>query len=89
MEEGGGEVATHPLSKAQLTNGSVEQCTEVEESNEFVDLSCIGFWRDPVDVSQQFERLDDRQIPPELSALPENDSDLLNMSDTLFPGRPP
>src|SRR5262245_3228604 len=40
-------------------------------------------------MTQQFERLDQRQIPPELGALPEDDADAPGQQAPLLPGHQP
>src|SRR5262249_10984469 len=41
--------------------------------------------RHPIDVSQQIEAFDDRQIPPQLRALPEDRADACDVTNALAP----
>jgi hypothetical protein len=69
------EVAPHALAERELAHRLMEIRLDPEDAVEA--RHPLGVFRvgNPVDLLQQLERLDDRDVPPELGALAEDDSD--------------
>ena len=64
VQQRGGEIATHTLSKAQLSDGSVEEGLKPESFYKLVAVAGVLGLGYAVDVAQQIEGLDDGQVPP-------------------------
>ena len=86
VQQRGGEVASHPLAQAELPHGHFEQRLQVHHLHNLVPHAAIAGGRNLVYIPQQLERLDYRQVPPELGPLSEDDADVANVGDALLPG---
>jgi len=88
VEQGGCQVAAHTLAKAELAHRGIEEALELHGLHELVArLPVLRGWQ-AIDLSQQVEGLDDRQVPPELRALAKDDANLSHMGDAVLPGYP-
>ena len=86
MEESGDEVASHALAEAEQANRNIEQRLDVHPVDQFIFGFFVLGWVDSVDVSEQIERFDYWEVPPELGALAEHDSDsFYYMGNSIFP----
>ena len=70
MQRGGGEFRPHALAEQELAHGLVEQRPEPQHGHELVAPAALAVGFDAVDAGQQVEAIDQRQVPPELAALP-------------------
>lgn len=77
------------MAEAELADRHIENGLQIEEGNELVAGPEVIALVHAVDVAKQVERLDDRQVPPELGPLPEDDADLARVGDALAPGHAP
>jgi hypothetical protein len=86
MDERSCQIATHPLAERELANRNIQQALQIQQRDEFIDgiLVICGIYS--VDVAEEFEGFDHGEIPPELGALAEDHTDVLDMIDALLPG---
>jgi hypothetical protein len=70
-----GQLAADALAERELSHRHLQERVEVEHLAEAGELRAIALGGDVVDVAQQLERVDERQVPPELDALPEHRAD--------------
>jgi hypothetical protein len=75
VQQGGGQLAAHPLAERELTDRDVEEGVQVEQVPTAAQPGGVVAGRHPVDVPQQLERVAQGQVPPELGALPEHHAD--------------
>jgi len=76
VHHGGGEVAAHALAQRKLPHRRVQKVAQFEQRGEGVEVAAVALGRHGVDRAEQLERFDERQIPVELAALPEDDADV-------------
>jgi hypothetical protein len=88
VEQGGRQVAAHALAQAELPHWHVQQRFKVQHRDQLVPRTGVAGRRNTVDVAKKLEGLDDREVPPELGALAEDDADVTHVGDPLLPGRP-
>ncbi len=81
-----GEIAAHALAEAELTHRCVDKEVESEHVNEPTHVPRVQLVGHPVHLFDQLERLDQRQIPPELRALAEDDADVQRVVLAIAPG---
>ena len=86
MEQGCRELGAHALAERELADGLGQQRFEAQQGHELVAPATIALGRDPVDVGQQIEAVEDRQVPPELAALAEHHADPGHMAETILVG---
>ena len=75
MEQRRGEIAAHPLAERQFPNGLVKVGLQSQDLVEDLHPFAVVGVRKAVDLLEQPEGLDDRDVPPQLGALAENDAD--------------
>ena len=85
MQQRRREIAAHALAEAELAHRHVEQRFELEQRDQLVARACEARRRDAIDVAQQIERLDHRQVPPQLRALTEHHADARDVRDAIAP----
>ena len=86
MQQRRRQVAAHALAERELAHRLVEEGAEVEQLGEAVQVPLVALPGDLVDVAQQAQALDERQVPPELGALAEDDPDPARQARALLPG---
>ena len=79
------DLASHPLAERELAHRLIEQPLEPHERHHRVEAFAIVSILDAVDIAQQLEALDHRQVPPELGALAEDDADARDVLDSIAP----
>src|SRR5579885_2400629 len=89
MEHRGGDLASHPLAERELPNRLIEQPLEPHQPDHLVAGTPVFRFRNVVDVAQEIEAVDHREIPPQLRALPENHADSRDVADSITPRREP
>ena len=75
VEHRGGQLAAYPLAQRQLPHRRVQERIEVEHLPETRKALPVAVGGHAVDVPEQLERVDERQVPPELHALSEHRAD--------------
>jgi hypothetical protein len=83
VQQRGRDLAPHPLAQRELTHGCVEERLEAEQLDELGQVLAVALGRHAVDVLQEVERVAQRQIPPELRALAEDDADATRELDAV------
>ncbi len=89
VEQGGRDLAAHALAERELAQRRVQDRRDLQH----LDKSFAGRGEcrllDAIDVAQQLEALDHRQVPPQLRALAEHHADPRHMGDAAFPRHQP
>ena len=75
VQQGGRDLAAHPLPERQLADRGVQERLHLEQRDALVEPRLPGRGGQPVDRGQQPERLAQRQVPPQLAALAEHRPD--------------
>ena len=65
------QIASHSLPERQLPYRRVKKPAEVHKRHHLIQVAPVRVRRDTVYLPQQFKRLDDRQVPPQLCPLAE------------------
>ena len=81
-----GELRAHALAERELAHRLVEQRLEPQHGHELVAPAAIARGLDAVDVGQQIEAVDHRQVPPELAALAEHHADARHVAHAVLVG---
>ena len=89
VEQRRGEVAAHALAERELSHGRPEERLELEELGEARQVLLVALLRHAIDVTEQLERVAQRQVPPELDPLAEDDADPPRQLDPLPRGIEP
>ena len=89
VEERRRQVAAHPLAERELAHRLIEEGGEVEQLGETAQIRRVAVGRHAIDVAEQFEAVDQRQVPPELRALAEDDADPRREALALLPRHQP
>jgi hypothetical protein len=76
VQHGGRKVAAHALTERELTHGRTQKLTHLQQFGEVIHVGFVAYGRNAVDRAQEFERFDQRQIPIQLRALTEDDTDI-------------
>ena len=84
VQQGGGELRAHALAERELAHRLVEQRLEPQHGHELVAPAAIARGLDAVDVGQQIEAVDHRQVPPELGALAEHHADARHVAHAVL-----
>ena len=84
MQQRRRDLGAHALAERELAHRLIEQPLEPEHRHQLVARPAIVALIDTVDVAQQIEAVDDRQIPPELRALTEHDADPRDVPQPIF-----
>ena len=72
------EIAAHALTERQLAHGRTQKRVEIEQLAHTANVVRVALGRHTINVAQQLERIDQRQIPPQLCPLAEHDADALS-----------
>ena len=80
-----GQVGTHTLAERELAHRHVEHWFKVHERDQTVAVVAVCLRRDAIDVAQEVEALDHRQVPPKLGALAEDDADAADVTLPVTP----
>lgn len=83
VQQCGGKIGAHALAKRKLAHRRRKKRPQIEQGGELSHILAKAVGRDAVDVAQQLERFDRRQIPPELRALAKHHADIAHMVDPL------
>src|SRR5580704_9008818 len=83
VEERGGQVASHAFPQRKLAHRRVQVVADAENLVEMLHASIEVPLRHVIDATQQLERFDHGDVPPELRALPEDHADRLHILGTL------
>ena len=75
VQERRGQLAAHALPQRELPHGCCQERPEIEGLRKPIEARSMALGRHAVDVPQQVERVGERQVPPELRALAEDDAD--------------
>ena len=84
VQQGGGELRPHALAERELAHRLGQQPLEPQHGHELVASAAIVRRRHAVDVGQQIEAVDHRQVPPELAALAEHHADARDMAHAVL-----
>ncbi len=84
-EHGGGQVAAHALAEGQLPHGGVEERAEAEQVRQAPGVRQGPFAPQPVETADEVEGVAQRQVPPQLGALPEDDADVAGVAFAVLP----
>lgn len=70
------DLGAHALTEAELANRAVEKGRQIKQLAEASEIIRIAGGGNAVDALMQGKTVDQRQVPPQLAALAENDADL-------------
>src|SRR5260221_2356427 len=84
VEKSRGEVPTHALAKRKLAYRCINEFVQFEQGTQLGQVGAVACFRHAVEVAQQAQRVDQRQVPPELGALAEDDSNARNQLPALL-----
>ena len=83
MQHRRGQLASHALAERELSHRHLEELIEVEhlaKAREVLPVAIVGHL---VDVTEELERVGERQVPPELHSLAEHHADAARQLDAL------
>ena len=83
MQQRGSQVATHALAKRELPHRSMQIVVDAQNLVEVFHPRIEIALRYVVNTPQQFERLDHRNVPPQLRPLAEHNADRLYILPSL------
>ena len=86
MQKGSQDVAEGPLSEGHLTDGFVQDRLKVHKGAVQGKHLLVVFLGYQIDVPQQFKGLDQRQVPPQLAPLSEDNADPLGVAGSVLIG---
>ncbi len=89
VEQGGGDLAPHPLAQGQHPGRGLQEVTQVQQGRQTVHILPELRRRDPVDVPQKVEGLHDGHVPPQLAALAEDYAQPGHVPLPVLPGHQP
>jgi len=89
VQQGGGQLAAHPLAQGELAHGRVEELVEFEHGAALGQAGLVLGGRHPVDVAQQLEGVAQGQVPPERRPLSKHDTDAPGQLEPLRHGFEP
>jgi hypothetical protein len=75
VEQRGGDLAAHPLPEGELPDRRREELREVDARDELLAPRAVAGVRQPVDGGEDAQRVLQRQVPPQLRPLAEDDAD--------------
>lgn len=84
-----GDLGAHPLAQRELTDRGVERLAHLELFDEVLGAGPGRDGVEPVNGREDRERLAQRQVPPQLRALSEDDTDAAGQLATLADGLEP
>ena len=79
MEQRGGKIAPHLLSQAELAHRLVEKVGHIHQIDEEVEMIPVAPPGQLVHRGEDLERVDQRQIPIQLAALPVHNTDVVGV----------
>src|SRR5215211_1172519 len=77
------ELATHALAERKLPDGRGQERRHLQPLDEGVEVAAVAVGRHAVDVAEQLEGVLERQVPPQLDALAEDNADPARELDPL------
>ena len=83
VQQRGGDIAAHAFAEGELAHRGVQVVADVQDVIEVFHARVEIALGDVVDSPQQFEGFDDRDVPPQLGALAEDDADGFDVAATL------
>ena len=83
VQERRGQLPPHALAQGELAYGHVQERRQVEELGEGGHVPGVTGARDPIDRAQQVEGVAQREVPPQLRALAEDDPDAPGQLDPV------
>src|ERR1035437_729169 len=86
VEQGHAQVGPHPLAERDLPGRDVQEVLEPKQFGELAQVLLVALGRDLVHVAGEIERLDDRDVPPQLGPLAEDDAHLLGVLPAALVG---
>ncbi len=84
VEQGHAQVGPHPLAERDLACWQIDELGQAKELGELGQVLLVSPGRDLVHVAGQVERLDDRDVPPQLGPLAEDDADVAGVLLSLL-----
>ena len=88
MQQRSHQVSAHPLPQGQESHRGVEEIGHVQQLGEHSEALPVVRVGDAVEVADQFERVAQRQVVPQLASLSEDRSDVGGVGATVLPGHP-
>src|ERR1700691_3656992 len=79
------DLASHPFGERELTHGLIGQPFEPHQRHHRIEALAVIRILDAVDVAQQLEALDHRQVPPKLCSLTEDHADAGDVLNAIAP----
>src|SRR5258706_2388197 len=86
MQQGCRDLAAHALAERELSHRLVEQWRDFEKFDQLILRPREFVLGHAIDVGEQFETFDHRQVPPQLGPLPEHHADARDVANSLTPG---
>src|SRR5438874_2150887 len=74
MQQRGSQITTHALAERKLAHRRVNKLIQLEHSTQLCQVAIMPLFRHAIEMPQQAQRIDERQIPPELRTLAENNT---------------
>ena len=87
MQQRGGQIATHALAERKLAHRCVQIILNAKDLIEFFHPLAEVAFGNFVNTTQELERFDDGDVPPELRALAEDDADGFHVLAALLVGK--
>jgi hypothetical protein len=85
VEDRGGKVASHPLAETELPHRGLQEGLHIQQLDQHLPLTAEPLRLHPVHLANEVERLVQRQVPPELAALAEDDADVHRIGGAILP----
>ena len=82
-------IRAHTLTQRERAHRRIQEGVQFQQLAELVQVAPEAVGRDAVDVLQQFQRLDHRQIPPQRGAVAEHRADVRHVSLAFAPRHAP
>ena len=89
VQERCGNLTAHTLSQAELADRCAEDLAEVQKRCQFVQIAPVYRRFHLIDVTDQLEGVDYRDVPPELRALAEHHADVAYVLAAVLPRHQP
>ena len=86
IKHGSREVPTHALAQAELPHRGVEEGPHLQQFHKHLAISAVFRLIHAVHLADQCQAFIQRQIPPELAPLTENNTDIQRVPGAILPG---
>src|SRR5579883_1304426 len=75
VQQGRRQVPTHPLTELELAYRGMHKLVQVKHHTQTLEIGVIPLLWNTIEETQQMQRVQQRQVPPELGTLSKNDAD--------------